>query len=204
MEISDVRQYAAGDPFKYINRKQTAKHNQLYTSLFQQEKDIGLDVFFDVNYNRRGSYSTDCRVSRNDGGAETNLEKVVEFFADMMVYCKKNGVRVHIFYPSYSWLPDCAGPWGSNTTIKEIIIDKHRERAYEWIGYLQQSLHRIAKSYRTALPQFLNIAKKNTKKRAIVIFSDFLDIAENDLHVLKHFDKEHALGLVQIPVSLDE
>jgi uncharacterized protein (DUF58 family) len=70
-----VRKYASGDPFKYINRKQTAKHNELYTSLFQQEKDITLDVFFDVNYNRKG---------------DTNLEKVCEFFADMMVYCKKN------------------------------------------------------------------------------------------------------------------
>ena len=122
----------------------------------------------------------------------------------MMVYCKKNGIRVHIFYPSYSRFPDCAGPWGSQASIKEIVIDKHREKAYQRIEQLQKSLRRIAKSYRTALPEFLNLAKTNTRKRAVVIFSDFLDVEENELHVIKHFDKEHALGLIQIPVSLDE
>jgi hypothetical protein len=29
-------------------------------------------------------------------------------------------------------------------------------------------------------------------------------VAENELHLLKYFDREHALGLIQIPVSLDE
>jgi hypothetical protein len=62
----------------------------------------------------------------------------------------------------------------------------------------------MSKSYRTALPQFLNLAKTNTRRRALVIFSDFLDVAENELHLLKYFDREHALGLIQIPVSLDE
>jgi len=211
LEVTDTRKYSAGDPFKYINRKQTAKHSELYTSLFQQEKDITLDVFFDINYNWKWRHSADCldchaalAMTGHDGGGKTNGEKVIEFFADMMVYCKKNGIRVHIFYPSYSRFPDCAGPWWSNTTIKEIKIDKHREKAYQRIEQLQKSLRRIAKSYRTALPEFLNLAKNNTRKRAVVIFSDFLDVAENDLHVLKHFDKEHALGLIQIPVSLSE
>jgi len=201
LEVTDVRKYSAGDPFKYINRKQTAKHSELYTSLFQQEKDITLDVFFDVNYNWKGVKNVNDVKDVKD---ETNYQKVCEFFADMIVYCKKNGIRVHIFYPSYSRFPDCAGPWSSQASIKEIIIDKHREKAYQRIEQLQKSLRRIVKSYRTALPQFLNLSKRNTKKRAIVIFSDFLDVADNELHVIKHFDKEHALGLIQIPVSLKE
>lgn len=177
-----MRKYAWGDPFKYINRKQTAKHSELYTSLFQQEKDIRLDAFFDVNYNWKGGI---------------NLEKVCEFFADMIVYCKKNWARVRIFYPHYS-------RWSSQAIIKEIAVDKHRERAYQWLGQLQNSLRRIAKSYRTALPQFLNLAKMNNKKRALVIFSDFLDVNESERHLLKHFDIEHSLWLIQIPVSLSE
>ncbi|NCO98316.1 hypothetical protein GW864_04070, partial [bacterium] len=120
---------------------------------------------------------------------------VSEFFADMMVYCKKNGIRAHIFYPSYS-------RFSSNAIIKEIVIDKHREKAYQRIEELQWIVKRMSKSYRTALSQFLNLAKTNTKRRAVVIFSDFLDVEENELHLLKHFDKEHALGLIQIPVPV--
>ena len=122
-----MRKYSAGDPFKYINRKQTAKHSELYTSLFQQEKDISLDVFFDVNYNRKGVRDVknvnDVKNVKND---IPNYEKVAEFFADMMVYCKKNGIRVHIFYPHYSRR-------SKEARIKEIIVDKHREKAYQWI-----------------------------------------------------------------------
>lgn len=182
LEITDVRKYSSGDPFRYINRKQTAKHNELYTSLFQQEKDISLDVFFDINYNWKW---------------QTNLEKVNEFFADMMIYCKQNGIRVRIFYPSHEW-------FFAQTQLKEIVVDKHRERAYQW----SEDLHRLVvwttKKYQTALPQFFDLAKKNTKKRAMIIFSDFLDVSEDQRHLLKYFDKEHTLGLIQIPVSLSE
>jgi len=203
LEVTDVRKYSAGDPFKYINRKQTAKHNELYTSLFQQEKDITLDVFFDVNYNRKGKQTSLPLRSlppyqegqTRDEKNQSNYEKVSEFFADMMVYCKKNGIRAHIFYPSYS-------RFSSNAIIKEIVIDKHREKAYQRIEELQWIVKRMSKSYRTALSQFLNLAKTNTKRRAVVIFSDFLDVEENELHLLKHFDKEHALGLIQIPVPV--
>lgn len=40
-----------GDPQKFVNRKQSAKHNDLYVSLFDEEHDVQVDVFSDINYN---------------------------------------------------------------------------------------------------------------------------------------------------------
>lgn len=168
LEVTDVRKYSAGDPFKYINRKQTAKHSELYTSLFQQEKDVSLDVFFDVNYNRKA-----------------HAENVMEFFADIIVYCQKNGIRIKLFWPP----------------THVLSIDKHRERAYESIDTLMHLIKKSPKIYRSHLSKFLEDAKKNTKRRAIVIFSDFLDVSENDMHTLHYFMKEHAISLVKIPVD---
>ncbi|MBU0627436.1 DUF58 domain-containing protein, partial [Patescibacteria group bacterium] len=108
----DVRRYAPGDPMRYINRKASAKHNELYTSLFQQEKEISLDVFFDINYNRKA-----------------NLEKVIEFWGDMVVYCQKNGIKIHLFYSS-------GLRFSSQINIHALNIDKHRERVYQFVDIL--------------------------------------------------------------------
>jgi len=180
LEITDVRRYASGDPLKYINRKTSAKHNELYTSLFQQEKEITLDVFFDINYNWRD-----------------NLEKVIEFFWDMIVYCQKNGIKVHLFY-STGWL------LSSEVDIHAIAVEKHRERAYQFVDTLISTTKKTAKKYQSGLSKFLELAKNSKKRRAIVILSDFLDVEEKDRASIKYFTNEHSLSLVRIPVDHDE
>lgn len=52
VEIADSRKYVVGDSKKFINWKQSAKHNDLYVSLLEQERDVHIDVLCDVNYNR--------------------------------------------------------------------------------------------------------------------------------------------------------
>jgi uncharacterized protein (DUF58 family) len=49
-----MRKYSVGDSASQINRKLSAKYQELYTNVFQQEKSLNLDIFFDINYNRRG------------------------------------------------------------------------------------------------------------------------------------------------------
>lgn len=182
MEINDARVYSPWDPYKYINRKNTAKHNELWTSIFQQEKDITLDVFFDINYNWK---------SWNE---IKNYEKVMEFWADMIVYCKKNWIRIKVFYTQNSWLD-------RKSSIHSIDIDKHIERAYHFIDTLYKLVKHTPKQYKSWLENFIKIAKENKKRRAIVIFSDFLEVSNKDKNVLEYFEKEHFLALIKIPVN---
>jgi uncharacterized protein (DUF58 family) len=53
-DASDVRIYSPGDSAKTINWKTSAKHQQLYSNVYHQEKSISLDIFRDVNYNWNG------------------------------------------------------------------------------------------------------------------------------------------------------
>ncbi|MEI7919047.1 MAG: DUF58 domain-containing protein [bacterium] len=48
-----MRKYVVGDSASQINWKVSARHQELYTNIFQQEKSLQVDIFLDVNYNRR-------------------------------------------------------------------------------------------------------------------------------------------------------
>lgn len=53
VEIADSRKYVSGDARRFINWKQSAKHNDLYVSVLEQDRDMQVNVFCDVNYNRQ-------------------------------------------------------------------------------------------------------------------------------------------------------
>ena len=50
-EMNDVRPYTPGDSAKTINRKTSAKYQELYSTVYHQEKSISIDVLRDINYN---------------------------------------------------------------------------------------------------------------------------------------------------------
>lgn len=189
LEITDARKYSPGDPYKYINRKNTAKHSELWTSIFQQEKDITLDVFFDVNYNRKS------------GDDIKNREKVIEFRTDIIVYCTKNGIRMKIFYVETVRfrLQNLMPEWQAK--IRCIDVGKHTEKAYQFIDTLNKLVRHTPKRYQSWLDKFIQIAKENKKRRAMVIFSDFLEVSSTDKNVLEYFAREHFLALIKIPVN---
>ena len=80
-----MRKYSAGDSASQINRKLSAKYQELYTNIFQQEKSLGLDMFFDINYNRRG-------------GKIANEEQVLAYAEDIVSYCQKQQINIRFFY----------------------------------------------------------------------------------------------------------
>ena len=74
-EMTDARPYTPGDSAKTINRKTSAKHQQLYSNIYQQEKAIAIDIFRDVNYNRNGKIQ-----------GKKNYEVVRDMMSDIILY----------------------------------------------------------------------------------------------------------------------
>ena len=81
-----MRKYSVGDSASQINRKLSAKYQELYTNIFQQEKSLSLDMFFDINYNRRG-------------GKIANEEQVLAYAEDIVSYCQHEQINIRFFSP---------------------------------------------------------------------------------------------------------
>ncbi len=83
VEVADSRKYVSGDPKKFVNRKQSAKHNDLYVSLFEQEKDAHVDLFCDINYNRQHTLVYDS---------------VVAVLTDLVVVGQWQWIRMYLYW----------------------------------------------------------------------------------------------------------
>ncbi|MEI8092162.1 MAG: hypothetical protein WCG98_08455 [bacterium] len=55
-------------------------------------------------------------------------------------------------------------------------------------------------TYQTKLSDFLSRIATNTKRRAIVVFSDFLGLNTQQVKQFQQLKKEHVLVLFQLPV----
>jgi uncharacterized protein (DUF58 family) len=85
-----MRKYSAGDSASQINRKLSAKYQELYTNIFQQEKSLSLDIFLDINYNRRG-------------GKIANVEQVLAYTEDIVSYCQHEQIGIRFFWSEQRW-----------------------------------------------------------------------------------------------------
>jgi uncharacterized protein (DUF58 family) len=88
VELVDTRKYVAGDAKKFVNWKQSAKHNDLYVSLFAQEKDVQVDLFCDVNYNRSSRFVQDI---------------LWDMLADLVVTGLVDGMRLMVYTLADNW-----------------------------------------------------------------------------------------------------
>ena len=59
------------------------------------------------------------------------------------------------------------------------------------LDHFQDVIKNTNKKYNSLLPEFLDSTRKNAKKRAIIIFSDFLDISDEDTKILSYLDSVH-------------
>ena len=114
-EKIDMRKYSAGDSASQINRKLSAKYQELYTNIFQQEKSLTLDIFFDINYNRRG-------------GKISNEEQVLAYAEDIVSYCQKQQISIRFFSPEQRFF------WA--TKLVEKIMAKNKDE-------IKNNLHEI-------------------------------------------------------------
>jgi len=183
-EVSDVRPYTPGDSAKTINWKTTAKHQQLYSNVYQQEKAIQIDIFLDVNYNRNGKMQ-----------GKRNVEVVRDMFSDIILYAKTYGATLAILYPETS------GRLWKSTKLREVVVGKNYEQAIALMRKLSDITKKQGLKYHTYISEFLGRIAINKRRRAIVVFSDFLALHEQHVKQFQQAKKEHVLVLFQLPVN---
>jgi len=179
IEISDFRKYISGDSFRIINRKLSAKHNELFVNKFHNDQEIELDIFLDINYNWKYWKQQ-----------QQNYEIFMQYFSDIIVYCRKNMINMKISYTK-----------NDKNELKTLEVHKNIEIAYEFLKKFPDIIKKIPRKYFSSVRDFVEISKKKKKRRAILIFSDFLDLEEKDIKIIKHLDKEHALFLIKIQID---
>lgn len=182
-EKIDMRKYSIGDSASQINRKLSAKYQELYTNVFQQEKSLTLDIFFDINYNRRWWIIP-------------NKEQVLAYAEDIVSYCQKQQISVRFFSPEQRFF------WSAN--IKTELMKKNKEETRNALHDIIAKTQATKKIYTSSLHTFLNHAVEEKWRRAIVIFSDFLTMDEKVKKLLHYLKKQHIIFLFQLPIDPEQ
>jgi uncharacterized protein (DUF58 family) len=129
VEFHGVREYAAGDPLRWINWRMTARHPRaLYSNEFEQERvaDVGLIL--------------DARLRTNlDLGGESLLDPAVSATAALANAFLEEGNRVGLLI--YGWYLDWTFPGYGKTQRERILRSLARARAgnsvlFETLDYL--------------------------------------------------------------------
>lgn len=189
LEVNDFRKYMSGDAFKTINWKLSAKHNELFINKFNRDQEIELDIFLDINYNRRW---------KKDKKDKRNYIYFMDYFADIIVYCRKHFIPIQLFYPKPLWKKFT---YKITPTLHHIKTTKDLTPLHSFLQQFPKIVKQTPNHYISTLPFFLQQTKKIRKRRAIIIFSDFLDIKDTDIKILNMLHKEHALYLFRIPIN---
>jgi len=172
IEKSEFRKYSPWDSMKSINWKISAKHGQLYTNLFQEEKEINLDVFLDINYNWK-----------------TNLALVSDLFEEMISYSQKNWVFLSIYYPIWE-------------KIQNLFVWKDFLKAHKFMQEMWKIIKKTNREYQSWIVYFLHEMRKIKKRRGIVIISDFLDLDDEIKKIIDYLALENSVYLFKLPVNL--
>ncbi|MFA7298439.1 MAG: DUF58 domain-containing protein [Candidatus Absconditabacterales bacterium] len=179
----DMRKYSAGDSASQINRKLSAKYQELYTNIFQQEKSLSLDMFFDINYNRRG-------------GKISNEKQVLAYAEDIVLYCQKQQINITFFSPEQRFL--------GTTKLVEKMTRKNTDEIRNNVHDILATVKKTKKIYTSLLNIFLQTTVKKKQRRAIVIFSDFLAMDEETKKLLHYLRTHHILFLFQLPIDTEQ
>jgi len=176
IEKQDNRPYLIWDDSKSINRKLSAKYDSLYVDVFHQEKDATLQVFFDVNHNRKSWVNKSFK------------DIIIQHYLDLSVYCLKHQIFVECFtYEKGQILVDSIG--------------KDKIKAHAFIDNLKNLIDNQKMQYRSWWIEFLQTMKQSAKRRAIMIFSDFMRLDDKSTILLKQLMKDHAIYLFTLKLS---
>ena len=178
MEIADFRKYDEWDDYKSINWKLTAKHNKLFVNIFKQEKDLNIDVFFDINRNWLWWEQ------------QLNLNLISDSFIEIFLLAKKYWAKINVFYYDFDL----------NIITKDSIWN-NQQLAYSIMAKIKKHLNKSPKSYFSSMDKFLEIQKAITRKHVIVIFSDFLLFNEDASKKIKYLWEKNTLFISKVKIG---
>ncbi len=176
MTFSEVREYQTGDEIRTIDWNVTARFNEPFVKVFEEEREINVVLLIDVS-------------SSNDYGIQekTKLDLALELAAVLSFSAIANNDKVGSVF--------C-----SDRIEKYIPPKKGRRHALILLRELseQDRLHK-----KTNLVEGLKFIRNTEKKRSIVfVISDFLD-DNNYLDALAHTRKRHDVVAIRISDELE-
>lgn len=132
-----MRKYSSGDSASQINRKLSAKYQELYTNIFQQEKSLNLDMFFDINYNRRG-------------GKITNAAQVRAYAEDIVSYCQREQIGIRFFWTEQKFF--------GTAKLIEKTMPRNSDEIKNFLHEILAKVKKTKKIYESSLATFLDKA----------------------------------------------
>lgn len=183
-EINEVRSYSPGDPAKSINRKASAKHQHLYTTTYQSEKELHIDILRDVNYNRNGVLDQ-----------LPNYDRVRELMSDLVIFARRYGCLLTLRYP------EVQGRLWKRVQLRHEVIGKHYDILWEQMESLPQLCAQSPRKYHSCLSEFLSQMETDGRRRALLVCSDFLEAGTKEAELLHYLQDQHMLALYRLPIG---
>lgn len=166
VDVEEQREYALGDEKRSINRKMSAKYDQLFVNLFHEEKMIDVVLCCDVNYNWKWE----------------NLKSFLSFFAQLTHYFQKE--KAHIS----ACLSDHSLVWLHTPVGQKAFVER-----------LSTMTNNVFPLYSSSLTQLLTEQSMITKRRLLIIVSDFLVYNEQERKLVDGLRERNEVRLVQLP-----
>jgi uncharacterized protein (DUF58 family) len=176
MTFSEVREYQTGDEIRTIDWNVTARFNEPFVKVFEEERELNILLLIDVS-------------SSNDYGIheKTKLDLALELAAVLSFSAIANNDKVGSVF--------C-----SDKVEKFIPPKKGRRHALILLRELseQDKIHK-----KTNLVEGLRFIRNTEKKRSVIfVISDFLD-DNNYLDALAHTRKRHDVVAIKISDALE-
>lgn len=176
MTFSEVRQYQFGDDVRAIDWNVTARYNEPYIKVFEEERELTMMLMVDVS----GSESFGSKNQFKE-------EVVTEIAATMAFSATQNNDKIGLILFSDQvelYIPPKKGKSHVLRIIREILEFKPKSR-------------------KTDIAQALKFLSGTQKKKAIVfLISDF--ISDNYEHTLKIASKKHDITGIRVYDVRDE
>ncbi len=176
MTFSEVRQYQFGDDIRAIDWNVTARYNEPYVKVFEEERELTMMLMVDIS----GSESF---------GTKNQLKKdvVTEIAATLAFSATQNNDKIGLMLFSDQI---------------ELYIPPKKGRSHV-LRIIRELIEFEAKSNKTDLAQALKFLSGTQKKKAIVfLISDFM--SENYDQTLKIASKKHDITGIRVYDSREE
>ncbi|WP_277013496.1 DUF58 domain-containing protein [Flavobacterium lindanitolerans] len=177
MTFSEVRQYQFGDDVRAIDWNVTARYNEPYIKVFEEERELTMMLMVDVS----GSESF---------GTQNSFKKdiVTEIAATMAFSATQNNDKIGLILFSDEI---------------ELYIPPKKGRSHV-LRIIRELIEFRPKSHKTNLSQALRFLSGVMKKKAIVfVISDFMT-DDNYEHTLKIAGKKHDLTGIRVYDAREE
>lgn len=177
MTFSEVRQYQFGDDVRAIDWNVTARYNEPYIKVFEEERELTMMLMVDVS----GSESF---------GTQNGFKKdiVTEIAATMAFSATQNNDKIGLILFSDEI---------------ELFIPPKKGRSHV-LRIIRELIEFKPKSHKTNLSQALRFLSGVMKKKAIVfVISDFMT-DDNYEHTLKIAGKKHDLTGIRVYDAREE